>query len=342
MESMKIILSTYCVLTLPGCGNADPEKVPASSPHQVELQAFVDGIKTDLVFIEGGEFLMGDFGPKYGPERLPYDIDEDSKPLHRVQLSGFSMDRFKLTNERYKFYLAFNNIEPRDTGMALKSEWDSLRAIPNIPAHIDWYEAEQYCQWLAVVTKLPFALPTEAQWEYAARSRGQYVMVATDNGHYTAEPFSVRTENYAPQGINISGSSNREIFAREQGLNTKSFTPLPVDMFPPNPLGLYSMSDNGYEWVNDWYDADYYKRSPLKDPQGPEGASFKDARGHSAKVLRRQGFADPYWGGGVNVFRTAMDPLGRRNEHGSVFIANKTMRCVVNSPIPVKLSSSSK
>lgn len=341
MDSRYIILCMAFAPILQGCGNAEPEKLSASSSHQAELQAFVDSIKKDLVFVEGGEFLMGDFGPQ-GPEKLPYDTDDDSKPLHKVELTSFSMDRFKVTNKRYQLFLASNNLELRENGQASKSKWDSINAIPNLPAHIDWYEAQQYCQWLGELTKLPFAMPTEAQWEYAARSRGQNLMVATDDGDYKAEPYQLRTESYSPLGLNISSYGSRVAFAMQNGLKTKGSTPLPVDMYPPNPLGIYSMSDNGYEWVQDWYDPDYYESSPADNPQGPKLPMFKDALGHDAKVVRGQSYANPYWGGGVNVFRTPADPHGRVDNDGAIFIANKTIRCVVNSPIPVKLSSSSK
>lgn len=160
-------------------------------------------------------------------------------------------------------------------------------------------------------------------------------MVATDDGTYKAESRSLRTEFYEPKGINISSSGNRIDFAKKMGWKTDSFSPLPVDMFPPNPLGLYSMSDNGYEWVKDWYDPDYYKYSPLKDPQGPDEPVFKDKFGNFTKVMRGQGFADPYWGGGVNVYRTEQDPSGRRGKKGLIYLASKTMRCAVNSPTPV-------
>jgi formylglycine-generating enzyme required for sulfatase activity len=338
MESMKIILSTYCVLTLPGCGNAEPEKVPASSSHQVELQAFVDGIKTDLVFVEGGEFLMGDFGQQYGSEGLPFDRESHSKPLHKVLLPGFSMSKFKVTNAEFKTYLTFNQLELRSRGIIQKKEWGSINSASRTPAHVDWYEAEKYCDWLAQITKLPFALPTEAQWEYAARSRGQFLMVATDDGTYKAEPWSKRTDTYLPRGINISTTGDRVSFADEMGWDTEFYTPLPVDMFPSNDLGIYSMSDNGYEWVQDWYDPDYYSRSPILEPKGPEHPVFKDYLGHYTKVLRGQSYANPYWGGGVNVFRTPGDPLGQVSGDGAVDVSSYTMRCVVNSSTPVKLS----
>ncbi|SFN46404.1 Sulfatase-modifying factor enzyme 1, partial [Pseudomonas sp. ok602] len=199
-----------------------------------------------------------------------------------------------------------------------------------------WFEADSYCKWLSTLTGEPFALPTEAQWEYAARSRGQFLMVATDDGTYKAEPMEMRTESYEPKGINISSDGDRIEFATQMGWTTDSFTPLPVDMFPPNPLGLYSMSDNGYEWVSDWYDPDYYARSPVKDPQGPDKPVFKSLYGYDTKVIRGQGYANPYWGGGVNVFRRMADPYGRADANGRVFLGARTARCIVNNPVPIK------
>ncbi|WP_449105331.1 formylglycine-generating enzyme family protein [Pseudomonas mohnii] len=119
------------------------------------------------------------------------------------------------------------------------------------------------------------------------------------------------------------------------GWRTAGLSSLPVDKFPPNPLGLYSMSDNGLEWVNDWYDPEYYRHSPLKDPQGPDKPMFKDYFGRDTKVVRGQAFADPCWGGGVNVHRTAAEPHGYEWDDGSPYLSSKTARCVVNSPKPV-------
>jgi sulfatase-modifying factor enzyme 1 len=122
--------------------------------------------------------------------------------------------------------------------------------------------------------------------------------VATDDGTYQAEPRSLATEIYDPKGINISSEGGRVKFPKKMGLKAEFYTPLSVDMFPPNPLGLYTMSDDGYEWVRDWYDPDCYKYSPLKDPQGPDKPVFKNKFGYFTKVLRGQNYANPYWGGG--------------------------------------------
>ncbi len=335
MNSLRIAIGIFTTLALQGCEQAatPAESLPVAFTD-VELQKFVASIKSNLIFVEGGEFLMGDFGPQT-PERAPYDADEDSKPLHKVKLTSYSISKYKVTNAEFQFYLRLGKLGLRDKGSTSKKKWSDINSAPNTPAHIDWYEADNYCKWLGAITGLPFALPTEAQWEYSARSRGQFFYVATDDGTYKVEPRSMLTEFYSPKGINISTIGDRAAFGKKMGWKTDSYSPLPVAMFPPNPLGLYSMSDNGYEWVSDWYDPDYYRYSPLKDPEGPSEPKFKDRFERFAKVVRGQNVADPYWGGGVNVFRKAEDPFGRFGEKGSIYVDNKTMRCVVNSSAPV-------
>jgi formylglycine-generating enzyme required for sulfatase activity len=297
-----------------------------------ELMKFIEGLKNNLVFVEGGEFLMGDYGVEHGPERLPYDADKDSKPLHQVQLTSYSMDKFKVTNYAFQLYLKQNGLQFRQDSAG--DNFEKFSASPNLPANMDWYEAEKYCKWLADISDLPFALPTEAQWEYAARSRGQFLMVATDDGTYRVARERVPGE-HGLRGVNISSTWNRQAFADEMGWDTEGLTALPVDQFPPNPLGLYSMSDNGLEWVNDWYDPDYYQNSPPKDPQGPDKPVFRDHLGRYTKVARGQGLADPAWGGGVNVHRTAAEPHGYLTDRGLAYLSSKTARCVVNNPKPV-------
>jgi formylglycine-generating enzyme required for sulfatase activity len=304
-----------------------------------ELQQFIDKVKQNLVFVEGGEFLMGDYGTEYGPERLPYDPDKDSKPVHRVELDSYSIDRFKVTNEAFRLYLKANGLQLRVLDSSEQSEWEAMSAVDNIPAYLDWFEAERYCSWLAKTTGLPFALPTEAQWEYAARSRGQFLFVATNDGTYKITQHPV-TEFDGPRGINISTRWDRIAFGKEMGWNSRSFTPLPVDRFPPNPLGLYAMSDNGLEWVNDWYDPTYYQRSPVKNPTGPVGPIYKSkaTNNNYAKVTRGKMFADPRWGGGVNVQRSFQAPdayiSGFRNTP-FLGVSGRTARCVVNSQTSV-------
>lgn len=330
-----VVAGLGLMLALSGCKEDDSVESRLDVVSAEETRVFVEKVKGSLVFTEGGEFLMGDFGPEYAPEHLPYDMEKHSRPLHKVELDSYSIGRYKISNAEFQFYLKSNGLQLREKGVPMKKRWDQMNSLPNTPAHVDWYEAKKYCDWLATVTEYPFALPTEAQWEYAARSRGRFLMVATDDGTYKAEPRYLMSEDYDPKGINISSYGNRVEFGRQMQWSTGSVTPLPIDMFPPNPLGLYSMTDNGYEWVNDWYDPTYYARSPVKNPQGPEQPVTKDVFGRYTKVLRGQDVADPYWGGGANVFRSMMDPLGSIVREGTPYLHDKTARCVVNRATPV-------
>ncbi|NWL18187.1 formylglycine-generating enzyme family protein [Pseudomonas umsongensis] len=339
MTDLKPALLLLLVSALVGCEQS--LKSPSASQGKIssqEMQDFIQNIKSNTVFVEGGEFLMGDYGIQFGPEKLPYDAEKHTKPLHRVELSNYSINKYKITNYEFQFYLTSNNLELRqDAG----NDFKIISTIPTTPAHMDWFEAEKYCSWLANISDLPFGLPTEAQWEYAARSRGQFLMVATNDGTYKINEISA-TEHDGPRGINISTTWDREAFAKELGWKTQDLTPLPVDRFPPNPLGLYAMSDNGYEWVKDWYDPNYYQLSPLKDPQGPDTPSYKDPSSNYnyAKVLRGKDFADPRWGGGVNVHRNYRSPdgtmAGLSGKGHLLVLGNKTARCVVNHPQTIK------
>ena len=98
-------------------------------------------------------------------------------------------------------------------------------------------------------------LPTEAQWEYAARNGGKYVWYPTDSG---------------------SLNFGRNYPAESKGMLDPTF---PVGSFAPNPLGIYDLAGNAQEWVNDWYSEDYYKNSPVDDPRGPVVGTRKVMRG---------------------------------------------------------------
>ncbi|WP_223123674.1 formylglycine-generating enzyme family protein [Pseudomonas fluorescens] len=341
MKLKSLSIALFVLAFVSGCEQtANQDSHAPAEVSADELLRFISQVKNNLVFVEGGDFLMGDYGVQHGPERLPYDADKDSKPLHRVELSSYSIDRFKITNQNYQFYLKSNGLQLRVMEGWRQKNWIDINGAPKTPAHIDWHEAEKYCSWLARVSGFPFALPTEAQWEYAARSRGQFLMVSTDDGTYQVTKVPV-TEHDGPRGVNISTYLDREEFADEMGWETKAFTPLPVDRFPPNPLGLYDMSDNGFEWVGDWYDPNYYGYSPVQDPQGPDTPAFKGPVSNNkyAKVLRGAGYANPGWGGGTNIQRSYSNPDGHLlslvTEEDVLQIFDKTARCVVNASEPL-------
>lgn len=303
-----------------------------------EVSDFIRRVKNELVFVGGGRFMMGDYGERFGTDGLPYDIGVDSKPLHKVVLKGYSISKFKITNSDYNFYIKHTRQEV-DAPKALDS-LNPLSDHPRLPAHLDWLEASKYCHWLGEMSGLPFRLPTEAQWEYAARSGGLFVAIATDDGTFRKTEESYDREGRGPRGLNMATSTDRQNFARKMGWNSLGVISLPVDMFPPNPLGLYAMTDNGFEWVADWYDPEYYKVSPVNDPVGPQSPSFKGrpSDNHYVKVLRGVDY-----GSSFPFASTISRNYGRPDaKHKSPLtgkymrvVSDKTARCVVASASPV-------
>lgn len=131
---------------------------------------------------------------------LPYDFNPESKPLHKVTLDGFSMLKYKVTFSKFHVFT-------QATGRPMVSNDDIARRSrkPTHPATVNWFGANAYCGWLATTSKLPFDLPTEAQWEYAARSRGQRLLHATDNGKLEmGKDYDVVRATGAMQGANAS------------------------------------------------------------------------------------------------------------------------------------------
>src|SRR5690606_4851307 len=119
------------------------------------------------------------------------------------------------------------------------------------------------CDWLGQLTGLPFALPTEAQWEFAARSRGQNTPYATDTGRVEKDPYLRPPREYIDPSTPPKGNALVH--------SSATFERRPVGSYPPNPLGLYDMTGNVAEWTRDWFQEDYYQRISKHNPAGPEG-----------------------------------------------------------------------
>ena len=233
-----------------------------SEEEQNQLDKFIAQQRANMRFIEGGSFEMGDFGHKLDwTHGLPISSEYDSKPLHPVTLDSFSMNAYKATYDDFDIY-------SMATGQPKEGMQESAKKVrqPNAAAGINWQSAQHYCQWLGEQLEVPMSLPTEAQWEYAARNRGQYVLFPTDTGE-------------------IDDGRNVWNFAQKQELRSKYNTSLAapiIGLYPPNPLGLYDMTNQNYEWISDWYDAKYYAKSPEHNPQGPLTGKEKVLRGVEA------------------------------------------------------------
>ncbi|ELY2796394.1 SUMF1/EgtB/PvdO family nonheme iron enzyme [Cronobacter dublinensis] len=263
-----------------GCDNA---KDNADSEKQL-----ANGIVSSMVSVKSGRFQMGDFGPLVG-EKLPFSPDQNNKPLHWVELSSFKITKNKITWGEFNKWLSMTNKEENIYYKKIKNrqvdgEYDKemLRNIgDNYPASVNWNDAQAFCQWIGKVSGKSITLPTEAQWEYAARSGGQFFQFANSDNQY-----------------NPDDSDDKLNFTHDVA---------PVGSYPPNPLGLYDMMGNGNEWMSDWYSYDYYKNSPEKNPQGPEKGDKKVIRGYLGSMFGlydiTRGKSEPDYEGPGDGFR---------------------------------------
>ncbi|MAM58347.1 MAG: sulfatase [Salinicola sp.] len=294
----RLILLVLSALSLVACGDGQ-----ADSKNQQAVDALTKKTKDELVRVEGGTFQMGDFGPidpnlKGSDKGLPYSADQDNKPLHEVTLDTFYMSPTKVTYADYDVYTQATGKDKINS----TNEFEMQFRQDNVPAGVDWYQAQDYCDWLAKETSLPFSLPTEAQWEYAARSGGKFIPYGTSTG--TLEKGkSIPTEEDVDKATQTGMRSN--------------IAPYPVRLYPPNKLGLYQMGDNGYEWVADWYQPDYYQRSPKQNPKGPDDGSEKVIRG----LPHGNGM-----GGGLAIERYHASPDIEKNDIAIIY----TFRCALN------------
>ncbi|MDG5478722.1 SUMF1/EgtB/PvdO family nonheme iron enzyme, partial [Citrobacter freundii] len=234
---LKLLTPGIFLLALTGCDNS------TSAENQQLTQALVKRSLDNMVPVAGGEFLMGDFGPLIG-EKLPFSSNQDDKYLHKVRLSDFMIGKYKVTHKDYNEYIKITH------GKKLTYVFGGRLLADDVPVSIPWQMAKDYCLWLGKMSGKRVDLPTEAQWEYAARSRGQYLPYATSNGKIE-------------RGVNVP------TFDERAKMNDVGISIYPVGKYPPNPLGLYDMGLSGDEWANDWYAADYYTHSPVDNPQGP-------------------------------------------------------------------------
>jgi len=200
-----------------------------------------------MVRIPEGEFLMGsEFG------------QDCERPLHRVWVDAFILAATQVTNADYAVFL-------RATSALPPPFWeDSNFNDPRQPvAGPSWFEASRYCEWLSVETGRAYRLPTEAEWERAARSGAEQ-----RNFPWGDEP---------PQSL-------PDYATRWQT------GPEPVARYAPNSFGLFDICENVHEWCDDWYDPSYYAMSPDRNPRGPEAGQRKSSRGgswrHHVKVAR--------------------------------------------------------
>lgn len=200
--------------------------------------------------VPAGAFLMGS---EHGQEA--------ERPVHRVWVDAFEMAIYQVRNRDFALFL-------EASGHAAPPGWnDSELNHPDQPVvAVSWFEAVEYCAWLSTVTGRNYRLPTEAEWEFAARGGQESCLYPWGD-----EPPQDRPEYTRRWGGEVRG-------------------PLPVGGEAPNVFGIYDLCENVHEWCADWFQDDYYAASPNRNPPGPSTGSRRASRGgswrHHVKVSR--------------------------------------------------------
>jgi eukaryotic-like serine/threonine-protein kinase len=227
----------------------EPSRSPTqtATPTPTAAPVVINREKDSMVMahVPAGEFLMGSDPAK------DKDANDDEQPQHSVYLDEYWIDQTEVTNAQYAACVDAGKCTPLyNTGSYTHSNYFRNSVYMDFPViYADWNQAKTYCEWRGA------RLPTEAEWEKAARG--------TDGRVYpwgNGSPSS----NLLNYDDNIGDTT--EVGSYEGG---------------KSPYGMYDMAGNVWEWVNDWYDANYYQNSQTENPQGSESGTSRVLRGGS-------------------------------------------------------------
>ena len=206
-----------------------------------------------MVYVPEGEFRMG------RDDGLDYE-----KPEHTVYLDAFWIDQTEVTNAQYKKCVDAGVCDPpENVGSETRESYYGDAEFDDYPViWVSWNDAGSYCQWVGK------RLPTEAEWEKAARG--------TDRRMY---PWG---DTFDGSNLNIC-DKNCTLEWKDPNSDDGYADTAPVGNYPPgaSPCGAYDMAGNVYEWVHDWLQWDYYSVSPDKNPLGPDSGTYRALRGGS-------------------------------------------------------------
>ncbi|WP_455378225.1 formylglycine-generating enzyme family protein [Petrachloros mirabilis] len=232
----------------------------------------------DMVLIPAGEFIMGSFEDGIS--------SDDERPQRKVFIDAFWIDRYEVTNAQYKQFIDTTSHPAPTHSISKFTLWSHNVPFPGSEEHpvvnVRWKDAVAYCNWLGR------RLPTEAEWEKAARGAdgqrypwgNEWDFTRSNSASYWAGRTIEFKDGEEWKAFWIAGDGAR--ISREQGLRGEVLT-MPVGSFPDgaSPYGVFDMAGNVSEWVMDWYEPYSYLNAPLSNPQGPDGQLLKVVRGGS-------------------------------------------------------------
>jgi formylglycine-generating enzyme len=248
--------------------------------EQLDKQSFTNSLGMKMRMIPAGEFLMGS-------QETEKDRSENEGPQHQVRITKpFYMGDTTVTKDQFAAFM-------RDSGYRTDAEkagnswlvvgttykvvdgmnWKSagFEQAGNHPVvHVSWNDAKAFCSWLSKKEGKEYRLPTEAEWEYACRA-----------GSTTQFSFGDDDDDLHKYG-NYCDRSNTNGFTWQDKAHQDGYDrTAPVGSFKPNPWGLYDMHGNVWQWCEDLYEEDYYRKSPDADPTGPAQGNERVIRGGS-------------------------------------------------------------
>lgn len=232
-KSFYFLLLAFLV-TMPACMKPPPEKPVLI--HEKEI----------MVSMKSGCFQMGDtFG----------DVFKEEKPVHEVCVDDFYMGEHEVTQREWLDVMGNNPSNFKDCGGDCPVE------------QVSWNDVQEFIRKLNNKSGMRYRLPTEAEWEYAAREGGKKIR------------FGIGKDTIGPDDANFNANEKYKIsYSRPGVFRGKT---MQVKSFSPNGLGLYDMNGNVCEWVSDWYDKKYYNNSPKNNPKGPDSGERRVLRGGS-------------------------------------------------------------
>jgi formylglycine-generating enzyme required for sulfatase activity len=235
------------------------------------------GAPEGMVQIPAGKFWMGrDHSTKGDADNNMPRGWRDDRPANLISVDAFYLDKYEVTNADYaRFLEATGGKAPWHWPHGKVPAGDEKQAVANV----NWFEATAFCTWAGK------RLPTEAEWEKAARGGQDRKMYAWDDDYEPATPG-------APV---VPAVYNRNKAAA-------------VGSLPPNGYGLYDMIGNVIEWTNDWYDSGYYAFMPRVNPKGPDTGMYRSVRGGGWAEGRGEKLA--------NYYRNFSDPETRSSTIG--------------------------